>query len=742
MPRPFAVIGLSFFLVLVILSYLNESSAVIILCTAVFCFIPLICIKTIREQAVLPAACLAVAAGCILFLASAEFSYKPAIALAGEKVNISGIITDLPMKENGRFYYIIKTTAVNKKAINVKIRLSCAEPLEAEPYDSVETEATIYVLGENREDSLQYYKTTGVYLGAYSFSNINVKSVKNKPAMYYVLSLKQNLINNINNLLPNENGGLVIALLFGDKSFMSDKTLANFQNIGISHIVAISGLNLSIFLLIFLDIFERIKLNKRLVYFLSLFFILLVMALAGFSASVLRSGFMLIVLLLGKLINKDADALNSIGLSVLVISALNPLGAGYVGLQLSFFATLGIVVMQKQIMELLNKSAAKIMQVSVRRFVKFVFETVTVTVSAFIFTLPTIILTFGKVALISIFSNLMLVYSSTLSMIFGGFAALIMKFKLFAFLYNPLAILAGILAKYIIKCSDILANIPFASVSASDTYIKLWLSGTFILLALTVLIKKYRNINCLRLTAMLCTASLLVGIVSFDLFNHKITKITVASVGNASAAIISKSGNAVMIGCGADDFEVNNIYNILNEENLRSIDLLLIPRVQITESQAAKNIINNCDVKKIIAPELNYDLKFISKSEKLKLSDNEKILLWKDAELDYLYEDDISCAYASLEGTTVLFVFFPGCNINKLPQKWRSADVLICRSKVPDNLDFKNFGTIVVSSDENIGERKINKILVQSGNSAAAASNSSVEIKSSGNSIYSVGRGN
>jgi competence protein ComEC len=742
MPRPFAVLGISFFLTLVILSYLNESAAVILLCIAGISIIPLFCIKSIREQKVLPAACLSVAAACVMFLAAAEYTYKPAIALAGEKVNISGKIIDLPSKENGRFYYIIKTSSVNKKPENVKIRLSCAEPLDAEPYDSVETEATIYVLGENSEDSLQYYKTTGVYLGAYSFSGIYVKPEKKKPAMYYVINFKQSLIDNLNKLLPNENGGLVIALLFGDKSFMSDKTLANFRNIGISHIIAISGLNLSIFLLIFLDIFERIKLNKRTVYVLSMLFVILVMALAGFSASVLRAGLMLIVLLIGKLINKEADALNSIGLSVLIISALNPFGAGYIGLQLSFFATLGIVVLQKRMMKPFESSANKITHKTVRRFVKFAFETVTVTASSFVFTLPTIILTFGKVALISIVSNLMLVYSSTLSMVFGGCAALIMQFKIFAFLGNPFALVAGILAEYIIKCSEFLANIPYASVSASDTNTKLWLSGTLILFAVSVLIIKFYKINYIRLTAILCVGTLFVEVLSYNIFNHSVTKITVAAVGNASAAVISKNGKAALIGCGGDDFDVNNIYTIINKENLRSIDLLLIPRAEITESQSSDDILNYCEVKKIVAPELNYDLDYLSGSEKLELSKNKRIQLWKGAEIDYLYDDDLSCAFANLEGTTVLFIFYPGCNIQKIPQRWKKADVLICRAKLPDDLSCLNFGTIVIATDKIIKQNKVNEINIASGNAVTTVINSNVVIKSSGNSVYSVGREN
>ncbi|MEI6578191.1 MAG: hypothetical protein WCN92_01860, partial [Eubacteriales bacterium] len=128
MPRPFAVIGISFYLTLLFLSYLNESDAIFVICIVGVCTFCLFFIRKFRAQVVLRTACLAIAAGCTLFLFFDELFYKPTIALAGEKINISGEIISLPTRENGRFYYLIMTDSVNNKQKKVKIRLSCSEP--------------------------------------------------------------------------------------------------------------------------------------------------------------------------------------------------------------------------------------------------------------------------------------------------------------------------------------------------------------------------------------------------------------------------------------------------------------------------------------------------------------------------------------------------------------------------------------------------------------------------------------
>jgi predicted membrane metal-binding protein len=75
----------------------------------------------------------------------------------------------------------------------------------------------------------------------------------------------------------------------------------------------------------------------------------------GFSPSVSRAGFMVLMLYGGKLVNAQADSLNSLGLSVLILSVLNPFAPGHIGLQLSFFATLGIVLSANSLTEIAER---------------------------------------------------------------------------------------------------------------------------------------------------------------------------------------------------------------------------------------------------------------------------------------------------------------------------------------------------------------------------------------------------
>lgn len=700
MPRPFAVIGITYFIALIVFSSVNEDIAAVILIAALVALVPLLLIKSLRESAVFPSACISIAFAAVLFLATNEYIYKPAISLAGTTASLTGIITEKPQHENDRYYYLIKTEKINNKKMKTKIRFSSKTALDVQAYDQITVDAVIYVLGENNEDSLRYYKTIGAFLGAYSFNeDVAVENSGNKPVMYYVHQLKHRLTENILSVLPNENGGLVIALLFGNKSYLSENAISNFRTIGISHIIAVSGLHLSVLLLVCLNIFNRLKINKRVATLFSVIFIFLFMALAGFSFSVLRAGFMLLVMLAGKLLNREADSINSIGLAVLLITLANPFAAGYIGLQLSFFATLGIVTTQKKMMTSSDKLFVKMRDSKGKNIFRSIVETVTITVAATIFILPILLVYFGKLSLISVLSNLLLVFSATATMILGGVAAICFMMPGAKFIAYPLSYAAGSMAKLIIKGSEVLARFPFADLNINEKYVYVWLSCSLIIFAFSLLLYKKNNKSNVALTGTLCLLMLAIAVTSNALYNKDTVSITVIDAGNISASIISNRKKTALVGCGGDKYASTKIIHSLEKKDIDKVDYLLIPRTSVTESKAAYDIFSRYNPALTIVPELDCQLEFLKKSESLTITEQSSFQLWENLNLTYLNKNNLSCAYADISGIKILFLFYPGCDIDLIPIKWKNADILICRSKTPRDLDLTGFETIIISTD-------------------------------------------
>ena len=741
MPRPFAVIGISYFLTLAILSILSDKLVYIILALSVICCIIAVLIEKFKSPAVFSFAGISILLACLSFFFVQEVSYKPAISLAGTDARISGEIVSIEQPESGKARYLIKTDSVNGKPLKIKIRLTSSYIIDANSYDSVVAQAKIYVLGDKDQDSIRFYKAKGVFLGAYSDTEPLLVPSNSKPPIYFIQTARLALLDSLNQLLPNENGGLLSALLFGDKTYLSDETVSDFRDIGVSHIVAVSGLHLTVFLFAFIYLIERIRIQKRVVSILAFVFIILFMATTGFSASVLRAGFMLLVIQTGKMVNKQADSLNSLGLAVLLITIINPLAAGNIGLQLSFFATLGIVTSQKYFKRPFEKAVNNIHSDILRKSVILFLDTIVITVSASLFTFPVILISFGRVSLITVLSNALLLYVSTPAMILGAMSAILFKIPFMSVLAYPLSMLAGLFSKFILTVSRLLASVPYASVPIGDKFMYIWFSLSLFMVAYAVIVYKQKGKNYLGITSILCMFVLSAGVTTNYLVNRNTVTISVIDIGNASSALITNKTNAALIACGGDQFTSRKIIDTLETKNNGFLDLLLIPRTASTESGAALDIVNNCKIKKIIVPEIDYNLGYLNGITGSEVSRQTETALWNKVKLFYSYNDEYCCVYADISGTGILFIFYPVTDYSKIPVAFLNSDILICRSKPPADCENINSKTVIVCSDEPVPESLVKKYRNNGIGLFSTAGVGNIVIRTQGNHMYSVRRG-
>lgn len=142
-----------------------------------------------------------------------------------------------------------------------------------------------------------------------------------------------------------EDEGVLSAMLLGDKSALDAKTRSLYQDAGISHILAISGLHMS---LLGLGLYRLLKRRLGFRYPVaagwSALFLLAYTAMTGASVSALRAVIMLFVFLLAELLGLGYDLLNGLGMAMIVLLWDNPFLIGYTGFQFSVAAVLGIGV--------------------------------------------------------------------------------------------------------------------------------------------------------------------------------------------------------------------------------------------------------------------------------------------------------------------------------------------------------------------------------------------------------------
>lgn len=189
----------------------------------------------------------------------------------------------------------------------------------------------------------------------------------------------------------------------------------------------------------------------------------------------MRAGFMMLVMLLGTLLSRQADSLNSLGIALVILCFANPYCVMSLGLRLSFLSTLGIIVGYGNIDFPLNPYIARVRNKYARRVCEFIFGSVRSTVLACAFTLPVMILDLGKVSLIAIPANLISDLPASACMILSGLTALTAKFSFLRVITAGLAELSGVCASFLINSSKALAAVPHSSLNASSFVFPLWL---------------------------------------------------------------------------------------------------------------------------------------------------------------------------------------------------------------------------------------------------------------------------
>lgn len=200
------------------------------------------------------------------------------------------------------------------------------------------------ITSTDRFDSESYYRSRGVYLQgdllSGSFYDPSRFSVTTLPGR-----LSDLVCQKIRLLLPQEYSGLVCAVVLGSRTDLPDEQYELFQQLGIQHLLAVSGMHLALLTGMFSLLLKRLFRSDRLRILFSMAFVLFYMLLTGMSPSVSRAGIMLLLSFLAQLVSRRADAAVSLAAAVLLMLLYNPFLARNTGFLFSVFSTIGVRIL-------------------------------------------------------------------------------------------------------------------------------------------------------------------------------------------------------------------------------------------------------------------------------------------------------------------------------------------------------------------------------------------------------------
>ncbi|MBN2094209.1 MAG: ComEC family competence protein [Candidatus Zambryskibacteria bacterium] len=287
-------------------------------------------------------------------------------------------------------------------------------------------------------------------------------------------SLKNIFIENISKVVPEPNSSLLGGLIFGVKQSLGQDLLDDFREVGLIHIVVLSGYNITI---IAAGIFYATGyLGKRnLGFLISAIFILLFMLMVGLGATVVRAGIMALIAILARFLGRPAAALRWLFIAGLVMLVWNPIILFYdPSFQLSFMATLGLIIFSPSIYSFISKH--KIKKIIPEKF--GIREIVASTIAVQFFILPILIKMVGFVSVVSFIVNPIVLplvpWAMTLGALTGALGILPIIGGLISW---PVGVLSYFLTQIIISITEFAASLPLATLqigSISFWVIILW----------------------------------------------------------------------------------------------------------------------------------------------------------------------------------------------------------------------------------------------------------------------------
>ncbi|HTX78671.1 MAG TPA: ComEC/Rec2 family competence protein, partial [Longilinea sp.] len=236
--------------------------------------------------------------------------------------------------------------------------------------------------------------------------------------------LRQSAYSVIDRTVPQPEAALMSGILLGiDKDLPDDLTNA-FQATGTAHIIAISGFNISIIAGLFFWLFSRFMSRWKASGF-SILGVILYTLLVGAGAAVVRAAIMGSMAILGRQIGRRGAGLNTLAFTAAVMCAFDPYLPWDASFQLSFMATLGLVLFADPMQEWLTAWLSKhIPAERVKSIAGPVGDFVLLTLAAQITTLPVILLQFRRLSLSALIANPLVLPPQELLMVLGGLAVI------------------------------------------------------------------------------------------------------------------------------------------------------------------------------------------------------------------------------------------------------------------------------------------------------------------------------
>lgn len=476
-----------------------------------------------------------------------------------------------------------------------------AELLAARPGDTVTGTAQWQSAAHFDSDDVTHFNARGVYALLYGREDVRLSAGDGDALRWLPQRAGKAFREKVAAIWDDARvSGFLTAELTGDKSAMDDGDYLAMQETGLAHLFAVSGLHCAFLVTLLALLISR---RQRLLCAVTIPLLLFYMVMVGMSPSVVRACIMQIFLLIAPLFRRGSDPLTSLAAALLVILLCNPFAAASVSLQLSFSATLGMVLLSPRLYKLLTgwyKGKCR----PLRAALCFVAANLSATLSAVVFTAPLTAWYFRIFVLVAPLSSLLAVPAAGWSFMAAFVTALL------GFVWLPLASLLGwiswALVRYILWIANGMMSWRYHAVYFTNPYLIYWLLflyAAFIGCAATPDGKR-KYLLASALSVLTLTAAIWVN--RQDYQYGVLTALTL-DVGQGESVILTSGGETALVDCGS-----SNSYkdpgglaaDTLHSMGVREVSAVVVTHYHADHTNGLYEVLRRIPVQTIYLPDI------------------------------------------------------------------------------------------------------------------------------------------
>ena len=524
---------------------------------------------------------------------------QPVQALCGGEHDFSAAVCDWPeATEHGAKVTIRLHGLLGAKAVYY----GDDDLLSLRPGDALSGTAWWNDVAAIGDGDLRQFSSRGVYALLYDRDTLTVQPAPDMPLGYAPQYAAKALRDKLAQLWDDPSVlGFLTAELTGDKSLLPESDYVAMQETGLAHIFAVSGLHCA-FLVTLLSLLIP-PTHRRTLCAVASAVLVFYMLLTGLSPSVARACVMQLFLLSAPLFRRGSDPLTSLAAALTVILLVNPYAVGSVSLQLSFAATLGMVLLSGR----LYKSFTgwyRGRNRAVRAALSFLAANLAATLGALVFTAPLTAYYFNILSLVAPLAGLLAVPAAGYAFMSAFVSALL------GLVWTPLGHLAGyvplLLVKYILWVAHLLLAVPYHAVYFTNVYLRVWLLyvyAAFLGCAVTPDGKrKYALASALTVLTLAACLWLNSHWQQYGAF-----RAAVLDVGQGESVALCSGSEAALVDCGSSNSYVDAgsvAADALQSAGIRRLSAVIVTHYHADHTNGLTEVLTRLPVDTLYLPDI------------------------------------------------------------------------------------------------------------------------------------------